>query len=209
MTTTLLQSARPTTAPILASVPLQHPALLRQVRNWNDVDIVHKAIMSLYDRRLPGPQQQRRATSEILYRIDTEHDRILLQSAIPLARNDHGIRTTDLSGLLDRLHDGQHVAIRLDINAVRCQARTGKRLPIPIEDVSEWLEQKLEPALVNLDTQVAITVRRASGVPVHIAHVAGVATVNQSDELKRLIYDGIGRAKAYGCGLISVIPRPK
>jgi len=194
------------TAPIIGDRnDAQH--LVRRIRDWNDAEQVHHAVMSLFRENLPGPQQQRRATAGILYRIDQNTGRILLQATVAPIRTDHGIRTTDLSGLLTRLTAGTAVRFRLDINAVRCQARTHHRSPVPESEFPDWLARRLHPALTAITILDApITVRRAGQTPLRIAHVTATARIGDRDALLQLIHAGVGRARAYGCGLLSVLP---
>jgi CRISPR system Cascade subunit CasE len=193
--------------PLLASVPVDHPALARRIHHWADRDQTHKAVMSLFREDLPGPQEYRRATAGILYRIEQPLGRILLQSAVPPARTDYGIRTTDLAGLAAHLSPGQAVRFRVDVNAVRCQSHTARRIPVPDCDLPAWLTTKLQPALANIAVLDApITVTNAGQHPLRIAHVTGTATVNNHEAAIDLIESGIGRAKAYGCGLLTLLP---
>jgi CRISPR system Cascade subunit CasE len=208
MTATLTAPRNQTTSmPILAAVPFDHPALARRVRDWNDAEQIHKAVMSLFREDLPGPQHQRRATAEILYRVEHHAARILLQSATAPAHSDYGIRTTHLSGLATHLTAGTAVRFRLDINAVRCQAGTHRRTPVPDADLPQWAAARLHPALtaVTLLDQ-PVTVRRTDNSPLRVAHLTGTARINDPDALLGLIRSGVGRAKAYGCGLLSVVP---
>lgn len=207
---TAILALSPTTrvsAPVLAAVPVDHPGLVRRIRDWNDAEQVHQAVMSLFREDLPGPQDQRRATSNILYRIDASAGRILVQAATAPARTDHGIRTTDLSGLFAQLADGISVRVRVDINAVKCQARTQRRISVPDPELPEWIAQRLQPALTAIAVHDSpTTVRRTSQARLRIAHVTAKARIEDRDALLQLIRFGVGRAKAYGCGLLSVLP---
>jgi CRISPR system Cascade subunit CasE len=208
MTTTLTPAPLTgTRMPILAAVPIDHPALARRVRDWTDTDQVHQAIMSLFRENLPGAQQQRRATSHILYRLESDAGRILVQTTVTPARTDHGIRLTDLTGLVQYLTAGTTVRFRLDINAVRCQAGSHRRTPVSATDFPDWLAARLQPALTTATILDApVTLRHTSGTPLRIAHVTGTAHINNPAALRDLIRNGVGRAKAYGCGLLSTLP---
>ncbi|MGI5175324.1 type I-E CRISPR-associated protein Cas6/Cse3/CasE [Dactylosporangium sp. CA-152071] len=203
---TAIVTAQPT--PTLAAVPLNHPALIRHVRDWGDRDQIHKAVMTLFRPDLPGPQDQRRGTAGILYRVEHRpHPRILLQAATPLARTDYGIRVTDLTGLMANLQPGRRVHLRVDINAVRCESRTGRRLAVPDSELQGWLTARLESGLNNVEILDApVTVSRAGNHPLRVAHIAATATVHDSSALTELINNGVGRGKAYGCGLLTVLP---
>jgi len=44
------------------------------------------------------------------------------------------------------------------------------------------------------------------GAALQVDTADGVGTVHDPDRLLELVVDGVGRAKAYGCGLLTVIP---
>lgn len=191
----------------LASVPYAHPAVRNRIRRWDDQEQVHQAVMSLFRPDLPGAPGERRAASGILYRLEGEHRRLLVQSAIAPQRTDHGIRLTTLEGLLDQIDAGRRVRFSADLNAVRCQARTGRRLPVPAGELSQWTIDRLTPSLRHVELLDARLVTRSAGpVPIVVARVTGIGVVGQPDGLIRLLRSGVGRAKAYGCGLLSVLP---
>ena len=207
MTTTHAQPLTATTAPVLSAVPLDHPALHRIIGDWSDRHQIHQAVMSLFREDLPGPQHQRRATSQILYRVEREAHRILLQSRHAPQRTDHGTRTTHLDALLAALHTGMSIRIRLDINAVHCQSRTHRRTPVSDRDLPHWLAQRLHPALDTLTIHNApITVHTTGKPSLRIAHITATAHIADHSALTNLIHTGVGRAKAYGCGLLTALP---
>ena len=168
---------------------------------------VHQAVMSLFPPELPGEQQARRAGGDILYRLDDEHQRLLVQASIPPQRTDHDIALTTLDGLLGRLSTGVRVRFTADLNAVRCQARTGRRLPVPAGELPMWVPERLAPALDDVDLLDATVLTRVKGrVPLVVARLGGTATIADADALMRVLRVGTGRGKAYGCGLLTVLP---
>jgi CRISPR system Cascade subunit CasE len=196
-----------TTMPLLYAVPLDHPALNNRVRDWADAEQVHKAVMALFQENLPGAQHERRATARILYRLEAEAGRILVQATRPMARTDYGIRATDLTGLIPYLTPGATVHVRVDVNAVRCQNGTGRRIPVPDDDLAEWLAARLAPSLDRLTLLDArTTVSRTGTTPLRIAHITASTRIHDTGALLEQIRTGVGRARAYGCGLLSVLP---
>lgn len=186
-------------------IPFDHPLLARRVRDWTDAHQVYKAVMSFFGN-LPGPPGQRRATSRILYRIDDRRRRIVLQAATPFTRVGHGAHVAN-NALPTQVENGCMVRFRLDVNAVRCQHQTGRRIPVPDKEISGWLAPRLSPALKTITiVNVKVTYRRTGHGPVRIARLTGTACVGDKEALLALIHAGVGRAKAYGCGLLSVQP---
>lgn len=193
--------------PLLLAVPLDHPCFARGVRAWQDLEQVHKAVMSLFPATLPGPAHTRRADSSILFRVEPHARRVLVQTATAPIEKDTGIRSTSLEGLIAVLAPAMTVRFRVDVNAVRCQARTGKRLPVTEEEIPRWLADRLHRAVSNpVVDDLTVTVFRKGTTPLRVASVTGRAEVADPAHLHQLIRAGVGRARAYGCGLLSVAP---
>ncbi|MBZ8178368.1 type I-E CRISPR-associated protein Cas6/Cse3/CasE [Corynebacterium sp. 3HC-13] len=81
-------------------------------------------------------------------------------------------------------------------------------------EVSAWLKAKLSPALDNMTItrhgrQVLGANRRGAHKNTRVVQADmfdGVATVKDSDALHTLLLNGLGRAKSYGCGLLTIRP---
>lgn len=76
-----------------------------------------------------------------------------------------------------------------------------------------WLQQKLSPALEDLEIlnhQRAVLGadrlgRRTANTPtIQVDTVDGFARINDTELLQQLLFHGVGRAKSYGCGLLSI-----
>ncbi|WP_201732337.1 type I-E CRISPR-associated protein Cas6/Cse3/CasE [Acidithrix sp. C25] len=195
---------------ILTRVPLAFPPLAERVRDWSDRDAMHRAVMTLFDPQLPGDAGLRRAASSILFRVegDQRNPYLLIQSHVALASMSDSLVTTDLSGLIPRLAPGTVVMFRIDINAVRCQSRSTRRLPIPEPEIPEWLTgTTMSRGLSEIAVDdLKVRVLRAGRTPLRIARIDGNAVVRDQGALVALLDEGVGRAKAYGCGLLSVLP---
>lgn len=73
----------------------------------------------------------------------------------------------------------------------------------------DWARRKLEPALHldQLHAQQLPATRGAEGLTLTRWSYSGTATVADPAALARLLADGVGRGKAFGCGLLLVDPR--
>jgi CRISPR system Cascade subunit CasE len=124
------------------------------------------------------------------------------------------------------LEPGQVVTFSVALNAVRRKtiqidgARRTKIQPVPEDHDNEalengettitpWLQGKLSTALEEI--QVVNHLRdilhdSGSGgvMTIQVDSIDGVAQVKDPIALKELLATGIGREKAYGCGLLSV-----
>lgn len=86
-----------------------------------------------------------------------------------------------------------------------------RREPLPENQWNAWLERKLGDALNLREIQAkalkpAIAYKPTGRIVHHRVHFTGEATVKNHDTLASLIEHGVGRGKAYGCGLLLVVP---
>ncbi len=216
MTATLLEQSTTTVAApggtTLTLVPIDHPSVARAMRRPDDRAALHRTVMALFDVDLATTTQPARATGQVLYRLDAQANRaprLLVQHRAPLKAGQPGpeLVQTDVGRLLDRITVGTTVRFRVVLNAVRTQTRTHTRLPVTDEpDLVGWGTGKL--AAVGLG-RVHLLDRPATELvhgksPLWTARYDGTATVTDPDQLRPAVIGGIGRAKAYGCGLLSL-----
>jgi CRISPR system Cascade subunit CasE len=190
----------------LSRIPVTHPAF-HHIRNWDAMDTVHKAVMSLFPDNLPGPTNERRSQSHILYRIDTNPSpHILLQTTYPLT--DPLIDTLTMTPILSAIHNNGSVNFRIRANtAVRIKG-SPKRTAITNDQLPRKISTLLGDALhdINVIDIRHSVLRGKSKTPLNTHLITGVATVTDTDTLIHKIVNGAGAARAYGCGLLSVAP---
>jgi len=176
---------------------------------------------------------QRTEEQAFLFRIDplpAGRAMILVQSA---ARPDWDYAFQNAGYLLaappqinlyqPTFHEGQMLQFRLQANATRkintktkedgCKSN-GTRVPVPREKLSEWLKRKGELAGFSLDestlqTQTGyIAGYNDDAEPKRFFSVRynGTLQVTDAPRLYRAIVGGIGPAKGFGFGLLSVVP---
>ncbi|WP_369359766.1 type I-E CRISPR-associated protein Cas6/Cse3/CasE [Streptomyces sp. cg2] len=190
---------------------------------------LHHRLMSLYpDDAGPDP----RARFGILFRLDDTPTgpHILLQSTHEpdLARLPVGYGhalSRPLNPLLDALRPGLTIRYRCVASAVRKPGATTRALydlpaAVPLKGTAadEWWLRQADAAGLKaltthsqpLDAAQAIRKPRSSGKEQRIRHnrtrFDGTATIIDPDQLRTKITEGIGRGKAYGCGLLSIAP---
>lgn len=133
--------------------------------------------------------------------------------------------------LLDTLTIGQHWHFRLTANPVRsaqtspdatARKERGKITGLSAPEQLEWLHRKAihagfmipdcgpneqRESDVRLIARDSLTFRRGSGrVSLSVATFEGTLAVTDPDRLKAALTHGIGRAKGYGCGLLTLAP---
>lgn len=166
----------------------------------------------------------------VLWRVDRDEQRIwlyVLSGPIPdfshiveqagwQTREDSWV-ARPYDGLLKRLAEGQTYGFRLTANPTRTHA--GKRYAhVTVAQQERWLLDRAEGwgfAVVTTQTGPALTVHdrrteqfRRNGAIVTIAKATfdGVLTVTDAEALRRTLVAGAGRAKGYGCGLLTLAP---
>ncbi len=128
-----------------------------------------------------------------------------------------GWATRPLAPLLDRLSDGQTWAFRLTANPTRTSG--GRRYAqVTVDQQQDWLLERAgrwgfdipeKGGVRDLLVRDRRTDRfRRAGTTVTIAKATydGTLTVNDVGALRRSMVAGMGRAKGYGCGLLTLAP---
>ncbi|MFF8367073.1 type I-E CRISPR-associated protein Cas6/Cse3/CasE [Rhodococcus erythropolis] len=206
-------------------VPSPHSRHAR--RDLGDAVSLHKRLMSLFpDNAGTDP----RATFGVLHRIEDAPTGpyILLQSHHrPNLDNlpEHYGKTAlrELTPLLSTLSTGTRIHFRCTANPVRKPGATTRALynlpavvPLHGAHADEWWLRQADTAglkILSLHSQpldTATGVRGRNGDQQHIRHARtrfdGTAAVIDPDQLRTKITEGIGRGKAYGCGLLTIAP---
>jgi len=129
-------------------------------------------------------------------------------------------RSVQTDGLLDRLATGQEWIFRLTANpvvSVKQESGRGKRVPwLRVEEQVAWLESRssrLGFGLTHADVtrQDEISFHRGTDgtnrkVTLNRATIDGVLTVTDPALFRTALTHGVGKAKGYGCGLLTLAP---
>ncbi|MFE0200482.1 type I-E CRISPR-associated protein Cas6/Cse3/CasE [[Kitasatospora] papulosa] len=198
-------------------------------RDLGDVVALHRRLMSLFpDEAGPDP----RAALGVLHRTEDSPTgpHILLQSRhqpdpsrLPDTYGKTITRPVD--PLFDALRSGQNVHFRCVASPVRKPGATTRSLynlpaviPLTGPHADEWWFRQADTAGLKvltlhsqpLDSATGIRGPRKRGQPQRIRHARtrfdGTAVVIDPDLLRTKLTEGIGRGKAYGCGLLSIAP---
>lgn len=135
-------------------------------------------------------------------------------------------QTRDYRPLLTRLEQGQRWAFRLTANPVFHGYKTGREWSdtkplahVTVEQQQRWLLDRTErsgfrvpdgshgePALQVVDRSMLRFGKGGHRVVVSSATFEGILEVSDPEALVRTLTQGLGRAKAYGCGLLTLAP---
>lgn len=190
--------------------------------SFNSPRFRHRAVMGLFpeiDSDFP------RGRRNILFRLETpagEAPYFLIQSDIaPTKSSVPEILTKEVE--LEAPRTGSMVVFRIALNAVRRQSYTdfsGKRsyrvspvqpdhVDTESETITPWLSHKLSLALADLEItnhrrEVLEDHYKKAMMRLQVDSIDGVAVVADESALLTALHIGVGREKAYGCGLLSI-----
>ncbi len=196
-----------------------HPRARHDLR---DVHLMHQTMTKLACPPDFGPSS--RSAAGLLYRI--EHTSagvvVLAQSRTAIdptqlpAGFAHG-GSRDLGPLLSHLTTGIQVRYRIVANPtkrspVHESAKRGELRPLVGEEALTWWQRKADEAGLELTAAEIIDTNKLTGtrsknrqqIVITATTIEGVATVNTPHLVRGSILSGIGRGRAYGCGLLSV-----
>jgi CRISPR system Cascade subunit CasE len=191
--------------------------------DMRDVSDLHRTIMSAFADL--GGAGRARADLGILYRLTVEGNQLtlLVQSQVrprwdnlPRGYLCEAPAVRPLEPLLDRIVQNSLWQFRLVANAT--VARDGRRHGLTREsDLVDWLIRRDEQLGARVDAHGAGTFtardlgdirgrRRTDRITVRQASFEGILQTIDAAALKRAVLAGVGHARAYGCGLLSLAP---
>ena len=163
---------------------------------------VHRLVM----RGFPSTEHDSpRAKWGILYRVEPSGV-VLVQSAIePDWSAVAPPESVSIRLLSPKINIGQVYAFRIAINPVVVQR--GRRVPVPVED---WLAKRdlgAELDIAHVDySRITDTSGDGHRVTLSVARVEGVLKVADTGRLQEVLTKGVGKSRAYGCGMLSIAP---
>jgi CRISPR system Cascade subunit CasE len=195
----------------MSRIPISH-GLLRGRFGLLDRDLSHKAVMSLFSDSLPGAAGERRAESEILWRLDVPSSglpMVTVQSRVApanIADGVDGVRVAEISRMLDVLEVSSFARLKVDVNAVkRKDGRVVGR--VADSDFEQWFDDRLGAAVAEVNVcRLSWGQYTARGAALAVAEVEADVRVGDKTAFRSLLESGVGRAKSYGCGLVLASP---
>lgn len=194
---------------------------------------MHAAVMNTFG---PGALDTE-APGRVLWRLDTIGDRQALYIASPVEPdmrslveqagwiNGESSTTRPYAPLLDSISDGQLLRFRLTANPTHSVRKPGWEDTKPcghttVKQQEDWLLQRCTgwgftiPDGTTETDQLSITDRRtlrfrrgSKHVTLAQATYEGLLTVTNPTALRSTLTAGVGRGKAYGCGLLTISPK--
>lgn len=146
-----------------------------------------------------------------LYRVEGDRIYLLAEQAdgtqLTARLGRPSITSVDYAPLLDRLREGQSWGFAITVNPTTGHHGVHKPITDPSE-VTAWLVRRLSMAGARVDDVRIVGFRtlrfrkQGTDVVLHTADMQGTLKVTGPDSLRAAIVGGVGRGKAYGCGLL-------
>jgi len=187
-------------------------------RDLRNVGNLHRTVMSMFP---DVPDDEARQSMGVLHRLDVINERpvLLVQASVQpnldALPEGYGEATlTSLTPLMEILEEGLAVRYRITANATKrpkSGPMRGKRIALGAEDTKTWWAERAPEAgllLADEPTLVSETLTGASSEKSRLMlrpwRIDGVASVADVGKLTNTLRVGMGRGRAYGCGMLSV-----
>lgn len=187
------------------------PATSLRVKDWNDYGELHRVVMSMFNSaQLPGLTAEKRLSRNILFRVDegAAGKIILIRADVAPTNLPSTAKTKEVAVAAPAV--GTPVRFRLTANAIRRTMPSGPTVKrghgtSPVDHMAEWVSAKLEAGMRDVTIFDHVRSVASSGrAPLQLDVVDGYGIVRDIAALEALSQAGIGRSKAFGCGLLTV-----
>jgi CRISPR system Cascade subunit CasE len=192
----------------------RHPDVRRDL---SDIHRLHQRVMSLLPEDLGASP---RAEAVTLWRLEPADNPVLLVQTErnldveSLPAGYASAQTKDLGPVLAAVRPELRFRYRITVNPVRQNGKSGRRSVVPRSLLGDWWTERsrrigiqdLEPAVVTNEPTRHGTTPRGNRLTVAVARIDGIASTTDPDALRTALCTGVGRARAYGCGLLTIAP---
>lgn len=186
-----------------------------------DAYSLHRVVYSLYEDIRDGAQKQASNTSGILYADqggDLRGRKILMlanRAPMSAVNGEHGeVRSKPIPE--DFLAHDQY-RFKVTINPTRRDSASRKLMAVRGRDaISQWFIERapnnwgfeVAPEHLQVDKIEVLRFKdkQQRDVTIGQAHLQGLLRIIDKEQFANSFRQGIGRARAYGCGLLQVVP---
>ena len=106
---------------------------------------------------------------------------------------------------------------KVQVNPVRKEKQTGKRVAVTGRaDIAQWFLHRastswgfdVDPQTLQIDTIDVQQFNDKEGRKITLgkAHIQGMLTVSDQQQFRNSFKNGIGKGRAFGCGLLQIVP---
>lgn len=167
-------------------------------------------------------------TGRVLWRLDKNYEGYILYIAsdmipdataiaesygYPRLPYDDTVKTVDMTRFLDGLSRENKYGFRVAVNPVSTNGRSGRKTVMFGHNAEAWLNKRMEANGFHVEAMRQVDeshrmLRKESSQPTNkiIGTFDGVLTIVDTQKAREAIESGVGGMKAYGCGLITLVP---
>jgi CRISPR system Cascade subunit CasE len=182
-------------------------------RGLQNPDVLHSSVMRLFGPLPQLPGSGARSAAGVLFRVEPVTDGVipfvLIRSKFAPVVTTSTMRT----GVdLPNPGTGATISFRVAVNAVRRARRTQNGAagitPVPADELPDYLAERLTPALSDVvifnHSRTVIGLKGNGRAPVQTDLFDGIAVIADMSALELALEHGVGRAKNFGCGMLTV-----
>jgi CRISPR system Cascade subunit CasE len=157
------------------------------------------------------------AERPLLFRLENQarsrFQTVLMQSSIcPRVVNAGSLSFLAQKEFQPNFQNGQYLRFLVRVNPVKRLAEARKRVPLIDEDDQVlWLQRQLKDAAeldweqIRIETKDTLFFRKCkTSGKIFTVTFSGILKVKDSNALRQVMENGIGPAKCFGCGLLSL-----
>lgn len=182
---------------------------------------LHRVVYSLYEDVRTETEKKASQTSGLLYADqggDVHGRRILLLADRPPAECIDGQYGQVQSKTIDAgFLDHPRYRFKVVVNPTRRDKASGKLMPVKgREAIADWFSERAPkswgfsvlPQSLQVDSTTVQCFKAKNSHPVTLAkaQLQGVLQVTDAQQFKTSFSRGIGRGRAFGCGLLQIVP---
>mgnify|MGYP003783115041 FL=1 len=173
-----------------------------------DFHKVHQGVWNLF-----GDQKSQR---KFLYREEVKKNHVDI-----LVRSDIDVQVLPSFGTIQKKMDPLSAIpeykyrIWTTVNPIVAKAREGKKnsAKVPLirkEDIEDWFKSRMEKNGVTVEKIVSSPPQRrlskTKNFPLSTVAIQAIVKVNDGELFKKILANGLGSARSYGCGLVLALP---
>jgi CRISPR system Cascade subunit CasE len=186
-----------------------------------DAYSLHRVVYSLYEDVREAEDKQASTASGIMFADQGGDHRgrkiLMLADREPMSAVDGVYGEVRTKPIPEDFLEHDSYRFKVVVNPTRRDSASRKLVPVRVRDaVAQWFRERAEASWgfqvsaqnLQVDSIDVLQFKDKKHRPVTIAqaHVQGVLRVTDKEVFANSFAKGIGRARAYGCGLLQIVP---
>ncbi|MDC0662562.1 type I-E CRISPR-associated protein Cas6/Cse3/CasE [Marinobacter sp. SS21] len=186
-----------------------------------DAYSLHRVVYSLYNDVRDEQQKQASTTSGILYADQGGDARgrkvLMLANREPMVTVDGEHGAVQSRAIPDDFLEHQQYRFKVIVNPTRRDSASRKLVAVRgREPVAQWFSERakaswgfeVDPQHLQVDRIDVLRFKdkQQRQVTIGQAHVKGLLSITDKAQFANSFTQGVGRARAYGCGLLQIVP---